>query len=208
VIEGPRRAALLYSGAVRRLAILAAIALAAGAACMGDDSAAIDKSELKELVVQPSDLPKAFIRFDEGRQTRIDQPGGTLAEVDRYGREDGWKARYRRPGSPATKGPLVVESKVDVFGDSGGAEKELAAEREDIVEGLRIEGDGADLGDESFVATGTQGSGRFAVRSYLVGWRHENAAATVLANGFDGKFTRAQAVELARKQQARLAAAG
>jgi hypothetical protein len=174
---------------------------------MGDDSAAIDKAELKGLVLQPSDLPEAFIRFDEGRQTRIDQPGGTLAEVDRFGRQDGWKARYRRPGSPATKGPLVVESKVDVFGDSDGAEKELAAEREDIIEGLRVEGDAPGLGDESFVATGTQGSGRFAVRSYLVGWRHENAAATVLANGFEGKFTRARAVELARKQQARLAAA-
>ncbi|HKG10750.1 MAG TPA: hypothetical protein VKB07_09265 [Gaiellaceae bacterium] len=193
---------------MRRLAILVAVALAAGSGCMGDDSSAIDKSELKGLVVQPSDLPNAFIRFDEGRQTRIDQPGGTLAEVDRYGRQDGWKARYRRPGSPATKGPLVVESKVDVFGDSGGAEKELAAERDDVVEGLRVEGDAPDLGDESFVATGTQGSGRFAVRSYLVAWRHENAAATVLANGFEGKFTREQAIELVRKQQARLAAAG
>jgi hypothetical protein len=30
----------------------------------------------------------------------------------------------------------------------------------------------------------------------------------VLANGFEGKFTRGQAIELARKQQARLAAAG
>ena len=208
MIEGPRRAALLYAGAVLRLAILVAVVLAAGSGCMGDDSSAIDKSELKGLVVQPSDLPNAFIRFDEGRQTRIDQPGGTLAEVDRYGRQDGWKARYRRPGSPATKGPLVVESKVDVFGDSGGAEKELAAERDDVVEGLRVEGDAPGLGDESFVATGTQGSGRFAVRSYLVAWRHENAAATVLANGFEGKFTREQAIELARKQQARLAAAG
>jgi len=193
---------------VRRLAILVALALAAGSGCMGDDSAAIDKSELKGLVVQPSDLPQAFVRFDEGRQTRIDQPGGTLADADRYGRQDGWKARYRRPGSPATKGPLVVESKVDVFDGSGGADKELAAKRGDVVEGLRIEGDAPDLGDESFVATGTQGSGRFAVRSYLVGWRHENAAATVLANGFEGKFTREQAIELARKQQARLAAAG
>jgi len=175
---------------------------------MGDDSPAIDNADLKGLVLQPSDLPKTFVRFDEGRQTRIDQPGGTLAEVDRYGRQDGWKARYRRLGSAAAKGALVVVSKVDLFGDSGGAEKELAAARDDVVEGLRVEGDAPELGDESFVATGTQGSGRFAVRSYLVGWRHENAAATVLANGFEGKFTREQAIELARKQQARLAAAG
>jgi hypothetical protein len=175
---------------------------------MGGSSAAIDKSELKGLVLQSEDLPRAFVRFDEGRQARIDQPGGILAEVDRFGRQDGWKARYRRPGSPATKGPLVVESKVDVFGDSDGAEKELAQERTDLVEGLRLETSAPTLGDESFVATGTQGSGRFAVRFYLVGWRHENAAATVLANGFEGKLTRAQVVALARRQQARLAAAG
>jgi hypothetical protein len=193
---------------VRRLSIILAIALAAGSGCMGDDSQAVDKSELEQLVLQREDLPRAFIRFDEGRQTRIDQPGGTLAEVDRFGREDGWKARYRRPGSPSTKGPLVVESKVDLFGDSGGAQKELEAERDDVVEGLRVEDSAPNLGDESFVATGTQGSGRFAVRFYLVGWRHENAAATVLANGFEGKLTRAQVIELARKQQARLAAAG
>jgi hypothetical protein len=175
---------------------------------MGGSSAAIDKSELKGLVLQPEDLPRVFVRFDEGRQARIDQQGGILAEVDRFGRQDGWKARYRRPGSPATKGPLVVESKVDVFGDSDGAEKEFAQERSDLIEGLRPETSAPTLGDESFVATGTQGSGRFAVRFYLVGWRHENAAATVLANGFEGKLTRAQVVALARRQQARLAAAG
>jgi hypothetical protein len=208
VIEGPRRAALLYSRAVRRLCTVVVIALAVGSGCMGGDSAAIDKSELKGLVLQPEDLPRAFIRFDEGRQTRIDQPGGTLAEVDRFGRQDGWKARYRRPGSAATKGPLVVESKVDVFDGSGGAEQELESARDAIVEGLNVDSAAPKLGDESFVATGTQGSGRFAVRFYLVAWRHDNAASTVLANGFEGKFTRAQALDLARKQEARLAAAG
>jgi hypothetical protein len=208
-LKGPRRAALPYSRAVRRLCIVIVIAFAAGSGCMGGgDSAAIDKSELKALVLQPEDLPRAFIRFDEGRQTRIDQPGGTLAEVDRYGRQDGWKARYRRPGSSATRGPLVVESKVDVFDGSGGAEQELEAERDAIVEGLHVDDAAPKLGEESFVATGTQGSGRFAVRFYLVAWRHDNATSTVLANGFEGKFTRAQALDLARKQEARLAAAG
>ena len=168
---------------------------------MGDDSQAVDAADLKGLVLQPDDLPRVFLRFDEGRQTRIDQPGGTLADVDRFGREDGWKARHRRPGSPSTKGPLVVESKVDVFNDSGGAQSELEAERDEVVEGLHLENGAPKLGDESFVATGTQGSGRFAVRFYLVGWRHENAAATVLANGFEGKLTRTAVVELAARSR-------
>jgi hypothetical protein len=175
---------------------------------MGDDSAAIDKSELKGAVLQPGDLPRVFIRFDEGRQTRIDQPGGTLADVERFGRQDGWKARYRRGGSPSTTGPIVIESKVDIFDDSDGAKKELEAERGELVEGLRLEDAAPDVGEDSFVATGTEGSGRFKVRFYLVGWRHENAAATVLANGFERKLTREQVIDLARKQQARLADGG
>jgi hypothetical protein len=192
---------------VRRLLIVLAAALVAGSGCMGDDSAAIDKAALKKLVLQPGDLPRAFVRFDEGRQTRIDQPGGTLADVERFGRQDGWKARYRRAGSPSTSGPLVLESKVDLFDDSGGAEKELEAERGHLLEGLRVEQGTPTVGDDSFVAAGTQGSGRFKVRFYLVAWRYENATATLLANGFEGKLTRRQVVDLARKQQARLEAA-
>jgi hypothetical protein len=175
---------------------------------MGGDSAAIEPSELKKVVLQQQDLPAAFTRFDEGRQARIDQPGGTLADVERFGRQDGWKARYRRPGSSLTTGPLVVESKADVFEGAGGAQDELEAARGDLVEGLRLEDGAPEVGDEGFVATGTQGGGRFEVRVYLVRWRHENATASVFANGFEGRFTREQALELAEKQQRRLAEAG
>jgi hypothetical protein len=205
---GPRRAALpLRSTDVRRSALLLAL-LALAAGCMGGgDSSAIGTSELKGLVLQPGDLPPAFMRFDEGRQARIDQPGGTLADVERFGRRDGWKARYRRPGSAATSGPLVVESKVDVFESAEGARNELEARRSRLLEGLRLEKAAPKLGDESYAATGTQGSGRFAVRFYLIGWRQENATASVFANGFEGKLALGQVVALARRQQARLEAA-
>lgn len=174
---------------------------------MGSDSAAIDPSQLKGLVLQPGDLPPVFERFDEGPQARIDQPGGTLARVGRFGRQGGWKARYRRPGTSATSGPLVIESKADVFEEPDGARDELRRMRSNLIEGLRLVRAEPGLGDDSFVATGTQGSGRFAVRFYLVGWRWRNATASVLANGFEGNLTRADVVELARKQQARLDAA-
>jgi hypothetical protein len=176
--------------------------------CMGGDSAAVDEADLKQLVLQPEDLSRVFIRFDEGRQLRIDQPGGTLADVERFGRQGGWKARYRRPGSASTRGPLVVESKTDVFADADGAQQELEAERAQLLEGLRPDEGAPQVGDESFVATGTQGTGRFEVRFYLIAWRWQNATATVLANGFEGRFSRAQALELARKQQARIEAGG
>jgi hypothetical protein len=190
---------------VRRSLLLAAVIVLVAAACAGEDSSPIEPAELKDAVLQPADLGAAFVRFDEGRQARIDQPGGTLADVERFGREDGWKARYRRPGSSATIGPLVVESKADAFESAEGAARELEAARTNLPDGLRPDDGEPDLGDDAFVATGTEGSGQFAVRSYLVRWRHENAAASVLANGFEGKITREQVLALAREQQQRLA---
>jgi hypothetical protein len=174
---------------------------------MGGDSSPIDPSELKGIVLQPEDLPAPFERFDEGRQLRVDQPQGVLADPTRFGREDGWKARFRRAGSTRTQGPLVVESRADVFADEDGAVKELDARRRDLIEGLRLAAGKPGLGGDGFVATGTQGSGRFAVRFYLVAWRDRNATGSVLANGFEGRLTRDQALGLARKQQARIDAA-
>jgi hypothetical protein len=98
----------------------------------------------------------------------------------------------------------VLESKIDVFGKADGARAELEALRSNLTEGLHLAGGVAQLGDDSFLATGAQGSGRFAVRFYQVVWRYENATASVFANGFEGKFTRDQVLELARKQQRRL----
>ena len=187
-----------------RLVALPALILVLAAGCMGGDTAPIDRSELKDVVLQSADLPRVFVRFDEGRQIRADQVLGAPGGPTRFGRQDGWQARYRRPGSRMTRGPLVIESKADIFESADGARDELEGDRSALPEGLRVSGEAPDLGDESFVATGTQGSGPFAVRFYLVEWRYENAAASLLVNGFEGKLTRQQAVELARKQQRRM----
>lgn len=189
---------------MRRLPVTLALSLTVAAGCMGGDSPAIERAELKAIVLQPEDLGKTFARFDEGRQASADQPAGNRSDPTRFGREEGWKARYRRPGSPSTKGALVIESRADAFGDADGARDELEAHRSKLAEGLRLTDDRPGLGDESFVATGKQGSGRFSVRFYLVGWRDANATASILANGFEGKLMLDDAVELARKQQRRI----
>jgi hypothetical protein len=190
------------------LRVLAAIALLLvfTVGCMGGDSVAIETDELKDVVLQPGDVGQPFFRFDEGRQATADRPIGRRSDPERFGRKGGWKSRYRRSGSPTTRGPLVVESRADGFGDDDGARNELAAYRSALGEGLRLTGDSPDLGDESFVATGTQGAGRFAVRFYVVGWRHENATASVLANGFEQRLELEDVLKLARRQQERLEA--
>jgi hypothetical protein len=45
------------------------------------------------------------------------------------------------------------------------------------------------------------------LRFYVIAWRYRNATASVTVEGFDGHVQPADAIGLARRQQARLAAA-
>jgi hypothetical protein len=181
----------------------------AGAGCAfgdGADRATFDEADLRALVLQQEDLQRVFVRFDEGRQISADLPTGARADQGRFGRVDGWKARFRRPGSQATTGPLVIESRADLFDSADGANDELEAARSEPtaepaqwrpVEAPRV-------GDESFALTATERGFGGGVRFYLIVWREDNVTGSILANGFRGKFTLEQAVGLARKQQARI----
>jgi hypothetical protein len=178
----------------------------AGCSLTGEDGgAAIEGNVLSVLVLQPDDLGRDYVRFDEGRQVRADRPEGF--EPDRFGRKDGWKARYRRPPSAGTRGPLVIESRVDLFDSASGAEDEFDAVREEVEEtGLRSGGEVVEpprLGDEAFVVTYGPG----AVQYFTILWREENATAMLNVNGLQGRVVLAQVLRLARKQQARLAKA-
>ena len=196
----------------RTVALVAVVALGA-AGCFRDDDAKLAAQDLRALVLQPADLPPVFERFDEGRQVQADNPGGSRADVARFGREGGWKARYRRPGSPRTPGPLVVESRADLFEDDEGAERDLQAYGADLAT-LEREAAGIAgmlprprLGDEALAATLLQGPGPTSVRFYTIAWRHRNVTASITVNGFEGKLEVGDALELARKQQRRIAAA-
>jgi hypothetical protein len=186
---------------------LFAITLFTLAGCsLGGGVASVERGELAKLVLQPDDLSRAFLRFDEGRQIMADSRGGHRADPDRFGRLGGWKSRYRRGGTPQTAGPLVIESRADLFDSAAGAEDDFNAAREDLKESELgwnpIDEPG--LGDESFAATYVQ-SALNAVRYYQVFWRHDNATASIDVNGFDGKLALADVLELARKQERRIA---
>lgn len=158
--------------------------------------------ELRALVLQPRDLPRVFIQFDRGRQIMADRPSGARSDPARFGRLDGWKARYRRRGSAETRGPLVIESRADLFESSEGATEELEA----IDEGGFRPLDDPRLGDDARAWSSFPG-GAGAVRYFLVAWREDNVTALLLASGFEGKITLRDVLELARKQQGRMALA-
>jgi hypothetical protein len=185
---------------MRRL--VAATVLVLAGCGLGDESASIEQSRLEGLVLQPGDLLVKAVRFDGGRQLAADSPGGRRADPRRFGRVDGWKARYRRPGAITDAGPLVIESTADLFDSADGAEQELEAARADLEERKRdwkpIGEPG--LGDESFAATYAAGGLRF----YEVLWRLDNATGALAMNGFEGKVALEQVLALARKQEERM----
>jgi hypothetical protein len=159
------------------------------------------------MVLQPADLSKVFTRFDEGPVRTADTPPGARGDPQRFGREGGWIARYKRPGSAATQGPLVVESRVDVFGGSDGAEEEFDAYRDEL-ESL---GGGRwlslpSLGADAIGVTSGE-SDAHSVRYFRLVWRDSNVAASLAVNGFEGRLRLVHALELAQKQQRRIRAA-
>jgi hypothetical protein len=174
-----------------RIATALVMLLIAG--CSGDESPAVPADALPKVVLQPADLPSGFQRFDEGRLASADDPAGAA----------GWKSRYRRAGNPQTQGPLVVESRVDLFDSAGDAEDELDA----IAGAEQVQPSDHALGDEAIVVAKTQAGFPRRLATYVVAWRSDNVLGRVTANGFEGRLREADALDLARKQQARIAAA-
>jgi hypothetical protein len=193
---------------VRRSSLLLALALIAG--CGGDGDGAITREELPAVVLQPADLPRVWVKFDEGRLNPADAPAGGRSDPSRFDRVEGWKARYRRAGSPRTPGPLVIESRADLFSKNEGARQDfqlLEGELESALGagGKRIEA--PSLGEQSVAATLDQGGGPAGVRYYLIAWRRENVVAALVVNGFARSLTLEQTLEVARKQERRIDAA-
>jgi hypothetical protein len=192
---------------VRQALLLLAILGLAGCSLTGDNGGtSLEVAQLEKLVLQPEDLPRSFMRFDEGRQVAADLPEGARADPARFGRRDGWKARYRRAGKVQTPGPIVIESKADVFDSGEGAEDDFEAARaetdESEPEWQPIGEPG--LGDESFAATLLQGPESSGVRFYQVVWREDNAVASLNVNGFARGLALEDALELARTQERRI----
>jgi hypothetical protein len=187
---------------MRRACFLAIPFVLAVSACGGSQS--LSAKSLDKRVLQQRDVGAAFESFNSGPQVQLDNQGTPRADPSRFGREGGWIARFHRGGSPHTRGPLVVESRVDVFKSSGGAESDFAEYKTllgDLAGARTIPP--PQLGDEAAAVTFTQ-AGALPLRFYRIAWRYRNATASVTVEGFDKKVTEPDAVALARKQQARL----
>lgn len=180
--------------------MLAALAVAG---CTGDSSG-IPENTLSTLVLQLADLPEPFSQFDEGRQGAAETTGAFRTDPTRFGRVEGWKARYRRSGTTSTPGPLVIESRADLFDSDEGAGKDLDAYRRELEQVVQATGGrrlaSFELGSEAVGITFREDRVRF----FRIAWRHANATALLFVNGFDKRLELADVLALARKQQRRL----
>lgn len=195
---------------LRRLTTISFCVLAL-AACGSTDTVSADAA--KTLVLSERDLPADFATFAEGPTATLDTQGTSRADLRRFGRKAGWVARFNRPGSADTNGPLVVVSTADVFGGEGGAEADLGAFRQQFGEEIARRAVGARLvrvqalGDDVAAITSKQ-EGSPAVRFFTVAWRDRNASASITASGFVDRIRLSDVVRLARRQQQKLASAG
>jgi hypothetical protein len=187
-----------------------------GGCVVGNDEKQIDRAALPTIVLQRGDLADIWVPFNSGRQVRADAPAGPRSDPLRFGRLDGWIARFRRAGSQKTAGPLVIESRADLFDSADGAADELSAARSELGRAIGAREPAEPLadpaiGDEALAATILErrgGAGIADVRFYLVSWRHDNVVASIFVNGFDRKLTLSQALDLARLQERRIERAG
>jgi hypothetical protein len=191
----------------RSASAAAAVALLAG--CGGEKT--IPHSTLPRLVLQPADLAAVFVRFDTGSLAPRDM-SPPRADADRFGRLGGWKARFRRSGFATTRGPLVIQSTIDLFRSSGGAKDDLDAYRDQFDDVAREAGgsllSAPTIGRESIVLRQRQPGTPRDVVFITIAWRDRNATASVLVEGFEGRITPDDALRIARRQERRIEAAG
>jgi hypothetical protein len=164
----------------------------------------IPADQLSSLVLQPADLP-SFSQFGFGAQVSADAHAGPRRDPTRFGRIGGWIARYRPADASERNGPLVVESRADLFPSTSAAKQDLDAYSTEY-EATIARSSGQKLGDvvvgdEARAFTFGGGSDFF----YVVAWRNANGTASVLVEG--SAVSLDDALALGRKQSARLSAA-
>jgi hypothetical protein len=195
------------SRALPLIVVIAALATGCGGTTSHGER--LKPAQLGSLVLRTHDLGGAFTQFDQGRQVRADAHPGPRGDVLRFGRQDGWKSRFRRVGA-GTAGPLIVESRADVFAGSGGAAKDIDAYVAEwrataaVASAREITFPTVDgLGDDARAFDLLQGTRANGQRLIGVAWRRGRITASVVASGLSALRLR-DVLLLAREQDARV----
>jgi hypothetical protein len=159
-----------------------------------------------KMILQFSDLPSGFAQ-DFSRHVSASQArkenGGWLAP----GYQTGWEAQYARQ---AITGIIRLSSQASVYATPSAAHNSLTqgylrVQRERKLKRLSV---GSRLGNEARMYSYTAKNAGYQFIAYIVAWRSGQVKAGVVAVGILGTVEPKQIVRLARKQQARILAAG
>ncbi|MGZ8688375.1 MAG: hypothetical protein ACXWZP_08095 [Gaiellaceae bacterium] len=189
--------------------VLAGLLVAASSAAVPDT---------KRMVLRLSDLPARFAleqgHYADNARAAKESSTQTLADFTRWGRVIGYEADFSRDG---TTGILFLSTGASTYTTVKGAGASLRDSFAVAVKPQRLNGQrvvfarvamtGAPLGQEARTYTTNVLSQGVHVTFFVVLWRHGAVKATLLVGGPRGTLKAAEAVRLARKQQARIAAA-
>ena len=188
-----------------RIAVLVLVMLAL-AACGESSGKKLSDAALAKLVLQPAEL-RGLDRFANEQEIMSQQSPVLGRDPHRFGRQNGWVARYRR--LRGNDGPLTLASGVEAFGKSSGASDffdEVTELNERNAAGSHMKAaDGDDLGDERRVLAtppGRPGSVRFV----LAVWRTGRFVGSISASGYSGRISPADVIALVKRQDERLSA--
>jgi hypothetical protein len=166
--------------------------------------------DTRTMVIRLADLPTGF-GVDQGAyvsNAQLAKDGDTRKDYVKLGRLTGYNVTYKRAGFV---GVLVLDAFASIYRSNDGAHDSLrlslAGAAKDGGPSFRWIPAGAALGSEARVfAVSTKQNG-MAVDYFTVAWRHGRVFAEVICGGVSGQITPAQAMALARKQEAHIAAA-
>lgn len=195
---------------------LVATALVLAGLLVGVSSAAAP--DTKRMVLRLSDLPSGFAleqgHYADNARAAKESSTQTLADFTKWGRITGYEADFSRD---RTAGILFLSTGASTYTTVKGAGASLrdsfaVAGKPQRLNGQRVVFErvamtGAPLGQEARTYSTNVVSEGLHVTFFVVLWRHGAVKATLLVGGPRGTLSAAAVVRLARKQQARVAAA-
>lgn len=199
----------LPSAPMRRPRLFTQLGLAtiAALALVGTSTAAAGPNP-KTLVLRLRDLPSGF-----GVQTTTNYTievvaavwGVTVAQLRAWGYVAAYEADFARVVQVPKTAPGVfgVRSFASTFASPGGARSQWARNADGCRhhKALRL---AAKIGDATRFCSAIITVASRLVQAYIVSWTHENAFETLVAYGNEGRVAPAQALTLAKLQDARM----
>jgi hypothetical protein len=187
----------------------AALAAVAAAAQAGMLPARPVSPDTRTMVLQLGDLPNGF-GVDQGAYVSnadLERQGDASKDYRKLGRLTGYNVTYKRPG---LVGVLVLDAFASIYRSTSGAHDSY---RQTLAGAVRNGGPtfrwiraARTLGSETRVFVVKTKQAGMDVDYYTVAWRHGRVFAEVICGGVSGRIGPAQAVALARKQEARIVA--